>query len=106
MGHDARGLRAPAYAPIAQRFQETRDLRGFVERNLERAADPAVAFYVSQALEECSVARPFAADEERPGAWNRKAASFITEIGAEMYPTARAFRRPSKFLASFDYLNK
>jgi hypothetical protein len=74
-GPDAHGLPAAVYAPIAKRFLEARDLSGFVERNLARAADPAVAFYVSQALEECSVARPFAADEERPAPWNRKAAA-------------------------------
>jgi hypothetical protein len=61
--------------PIGERYREARDLRGFVERNIERTSDPAVAFYVSQALEECSVARPFAADDDRPEPSSRKAAA-------------------------------
>jgi hypothetical protein len=75
MGPGGHGPSAAVRAPIEKRFREARDLRGFVERNLERASDPAVAFYVSQALEECSVARAFAADDARPGPWSRKAAA-------------------------------
>jgi hypothetical protein len=63
------------YASIAERYRDARDLRGFVERNLERTADPTIAFYVSQALEECAVVRPLPADELRPGTWSRKAAA-------------------------------
>jgi hypothetical protein len=70
-----RGSTARAQAAISEQFQQARDLRGFVERNLSRAADPAVAFYVSQALEECALARPWAAEAERPGRWSEKAAS-------------------------------
>jgi hypothetical protein len=63
------------HVALAERYRESRDLRGFVEHHLARASDPAIAFYVSQALEECAVARPFAADAARAGPWSEKAAS-------------------------------
>jgi hypothetical protein len=59
---------------ISEQFREARDLRGFVERHISQATDPAVAYYISQALEECALARPFPADAERPGRWSEKAA--------------------------------
>jgi hypothetical protein len=52
------------------------DLREFVERHRGRLANPEVAFYVSQALEECSLAREPAADEDLP-APERRAASAL-----------------------------
>lgn len=45
-------------SPVVQGFQPTEDLRGFVERNLERADDPPTAYRVAHALEECAVLGP------------------------------------------------
>jgi hypothetical protein len=50
----------PAAHAIAtgDRFLHAADFRGFVERNRHAVDDPETAYYVSQALEECAVARP------------------------------------------------
>jgi len=48
-------------------------LRVFVELNLEGVANPEIAYYVSQALEECAALR--AVDGDRGGHWVRNAAS-------------------------------
>lgn len=63
-------------AGVGQRFDQAGDLRGFVESHLDAIGDPETAYFVSQALEECSVARPFVADEERQAdRWSERAAS-------------------------------
>jgi hypothetical protein len=52
----------PRPPTIADRFLLAADLRGFVERHLDSVDDPETAYYVSQALEECSVLPSPAAD--------------------------------------------
>jgi hypothetical protein len=47
---------------FVQGFQPSEDLRGFVERNHERADDPQVAHSVAYALEECAELRPLGED--------------------------------------------
>jgi len=69
--HDRRAL--PLLPPVAQRFQHSDDLRVFVELNLEGVANPEIAYYVSQALEECAALRTF--DGDRDDHWVRLAAS-------------------------------
>lgn len=49
-------------AAVAERFFHAADFRGFVERHRHALDDPETAFYVSQALEECALARPAAMD--------------------------------------------
>ena len=65
---------APTRSPtIADRFLLAADLRGFVERHLDSVDDPETAYYVSQALEECSVLPSPAGDAG--GHWAELAAS-------------------------------
>ena len=45
---------------MAERFLQAADFRGFVERHRHALDDPETAYYVSQALEECALARPAA----------------------------------------------
>ena len=51
---------------IRDEYLATRDLREFVDRHRARLRDPETAYYVSQALEECSVARDIDASEGVP----------------------------------------
>ena len=46
-------LKRPAIRALPFRFEEVDDLRGFVERASAHLDDPLIAYYVSQALEEC-----------------------------------------------------
>ena len=50
---------------VADRYYHAADLRGFVERHLDSVQDPETAYYVSQALEECSVLPSPAGDSGR-----------------------------------------
>ncbi len=49
---------------VAERFHQAPDLHGFVERHRDRVADPEIAFYVSQALEECAELRALHEDRD------------------------------------------
>lgn len=62
---------------VAERFIQAADFRGFVERYRGNLDDPETAYFVSQALEECALARPAAAStaaEDAEG-WARLAAA-------------------------------
>lgn len=48
---------------MREQYLEAHDLRTFVDRNAGGVADPETAFYVSQALEDCSVTREVGGDE-------------------------------------------
>jgi hypothetical protein len=69
----------PAAGPIAvgDRFLHAADFRGFVEGHRHALDDPETAYYVSQALEECAIARPTAGDEPADSAerWAQLAAA-------------------------------
>ena len=51
---------------LREQFLAASDLRGFVERHRGRIGDPEIAFYVSQALEECVLARDLAPGTDSP----------------------------------------
>jgi hypothetical protein len=68
---------------IGRRYDDSADLRGFGERNRAATDDPATAYYVSQALEECAALRPLPGD--RASHWIELAAS------AELSQPCRGF---------------
>src|SRR5688572_20610187 len=47
-------------ASVGVEYLAAIDLRAFVERHRDGLRDPATAFYVSQALEECAITRDIA----------------------------------------------
>ena len=58
---------------IRDEYLQSMDLRAFVERHRHRLHHPETAFYVSQAMEECSMPREVAPDEEVPAEERRAA---------------------------------
>jgi hypothetical protein len=64
---------SPQPLTVADRFLFAADLRGFVEGHLDGVDDPETAYYVSQALEECSALRPLSGGAE--GHWAELAAA-------------------------------
>ena len=65
--------RRPAIQARPFRFEEVDDLRGFVERAAAHLDDPLIAYYVSQALEECHLLAELF--PERRDAWFPAAAA-------------------------------
>src|SRR5258708_37871365 len=62
-------VEAPRAARVpltGRRYGEADDWRGFVERSMSSLHDPEVAYYVSQALEECHTLAAINADRETP----------------------------------------
>jgi hypothetical protein len=73
----AQAVAAPGPVAVGDRFLHAADFRGFVERHRHALDDPETAYYVSQALEECALARPAGKEEPADSAehWAQLAAT-------------------------------
>ena len=66
-------------ARIGDEYLQAWDLRRFVDLNRARLADPEIAFYVSQALEDCAGVRNLWRDETFPPAEREAAAALASQ---------------------------